>query len=84
MRFRPEAALLAYDNRTYWENLQPQEDGSVQVIFTAPDLTWAASMVLAYGPVVEVLSPPEVRQAVIEWAQATVQSYLKPEIFGPA
>lgn len=83
LRFRPEAARLAYDNRAYWESLEPQEDGSVQVGFAAPDLIWAASMVLAYGPVVEVLSPPEVRQTVIEWAQATVNSYLEPEVFRP-
>ncbi len=81
MRFRPEAARLAFDNQTYWQRLEPQTDGSVLVTFAAPDLIWAASTTLAYGPVVEVLSPAEVRETVIEWAQAVVKSYAQPETF---
>lgn len=81
MRFRPEAARLAFDNQTYWKRLEPQVDGSVLVTFAAPDLIWAASTALSYGPVVEVLSPAEVRGTVIEWAQAVVKSYTEPETF---
>lgn len=81
MRFHPEAAHLALDNQTYWERLEIQADGSVLVTFAAPDLIWAASTALAYGPVVEVLSPAEVRGMVIEWAQAVVKSYAEPETF---
>jgi len=77
MRFRSEAAQLAHESHTYWESLKPQADGSVLVTFAAPDLIWAASTVLAYGPVVEVLSPVEVRRTVIDWAQAVVESYVE-------
>jgi predicted DNA-binding transcriptional regulator YafY len=81
MHFRPEAARLAFDNQTYWKHLEPQRDGSVLVTFAAPDLIWATSTALAYGPVVEVLSPAEVRGTVIEWAQAVVKSYAEPKTF---
>jgi predicted DNA-binding transcriptional regulator YafY len=47
----------------------------VVVKFSAPDLTWAASMALSFGPAVEVLSPPELRQQVAEWAAAVTQFY---------
>ena len=45
-------------------------DGTIEVTFQAPDLEWAASTALAYGPAVEVLEPPELRQMVAEWAGA--------------
>jgi predicted DNA-binding transcriptional regulator YafY len=75
MRFTPAFAHLAQHGRGYWETLQEQPDGSVTVTFSAPDIYSAASNVLAYGPAVIVLAPPEVRQMVKEWAQATTELY---------
>ncbi len=75
MRFIPAFAHLAQYGRGYWETLEEQPDGSVTVTFSAPDVYSAASNVLAYGPAVIVLSPPEVGRMVKEWAQATAESY---------
>ena len=75
MRFIPKARQAAFESRFYWESLEEQSDGSVLVSFAAPDLEWAASSVLAYGPIVEVLDPPELRRMVAKWAQVIVQRY---------
>lgn len=75
MRFAPQFAHLAQYGRGYWESLDEQPDGSALVTFSAPDVHAAASNVLAYGPAVTVLEPPEVRQLVKEWAQAAAELY---------
>ncbi len=75
MRFTPEAAPAALDNRALWQTFEEQSDGSVIVTVTLPDLQWAASMVLSYGPIVTVLEPEELRRAVREWAGATAGLY---------
>jgi predicted DNA-binding transcriptional regulator YafY len=73
--FFPAAAHIALSSRSYWEGLQEQPDGSVTVSMLAPDVQWAASMVLAYGPLIKVLEPLEVQQAVAGWAQAVTRLY---------
>lgn len=78
LRFTPEGAVLATDNRTLWENLEAQPDGSVIVETIVPDLTWAASLVLSYGPLVVALEPQELRTLVREWALATSSQYGEP------
>ena len=75
MRFSSAAARTALENRTYWDALEEQADGSVVVAFSAPDLEWAASTVFMYGPLVEALEPPELRQMVSQWAEAVMQKY---------
>jgi predicted DNA-binding transcriptional regulator YafY len=74
-RFDPHFTHLALYNRAYWESLVENPDGSVEVTLTTPDANWAASYALAYGPAMTVLEPPEVRQLVQEWAQATANLY---------
>ena len=74
LRFTAEAAHIARINRPYWGAFDEQPDGAVFVTMLAPDLNWAASSVLAYGPGVEVLDPPELRQIVRDRAQAIVMS----------
>ena len=71
----PEAAQVALENRLFWETVEVQPDGSVLVFLASPDLDWAASSVLMYGPLVEVLDPPELRQRIAEWAQAIAGVY---------
>jgi predicted DNA-binding transcriptional regulator YafY len=75
IRFIPQAANVALANRSFWETVEEQPDGSVVVTLLAPDLGWAASSVLAYGPIVTVLEPPELRQMVGEWAKAISKQY---------
>jgi predicted DNA-binding transcriptional regulator YafY len=75
LRFGPQAAQIALANRSNWERLEQLPDGAIIASFSAPDLPWAASSVLIYGPAVEVLDPPKLRQLVQEWAQAINQLY---------
>jgi predicted DNA-binding transcriptional regulator YafY len=75
MRFAPAFSHLAQHGRGYWETLEEEADGSALVTFSAPDVHAAAANILAYGPAVTVLSPPEVAQTVKKWAQATVELY---------
>ena len=75
LRFAPAAAHLALNNRLQWETVEPQPDGSVRVTLSLPDMIWAASLALSYGPVVTVEEPEELRRQVREWAQAVVELY---------
>jgi len=75
MLFAPQFAHLAQYGRGYWGTLEEQPDGSAVVSFDAPDIHAAASNVLAYGPAVTVLEPPEVRELVREWARAAADLY---------
>lgn len=76
LKFSKEAASIAHSNRLTWEEFEPQPDGSLVVALSVPDLNWAASTALSFGPLVEVLDPPELRQTVREWAQEIVNLYL--------
>jgi predicted DNA-binding transcriptional regulator YafY len=75
LRFAPEAALLALDDRPLWETVAEQPDGGVVVSFRVPGLEWAASIVLAYGPQVSVVEPDELRHTVRDWARAIAGQY---------
>jgi predicted DNA-binding transcriptional regulator YafY len=75
LRFEPGFADLLAGNHSYWETVNPQPDGSVEVTFAAPSLEWAASNTLAYGPAVEVLEPQALRVMVAEWIEVTGRKY---------
>jgi predicted DNA-binding transcriptional regulator YafY len=75
MRFAPDAARIALENRTLWDALEEQGDGSVIVSVTWPDLIWASSMALSFGPSAVVLEPEELRRMVREWAGAIARQY---------
>ena len=75
LRFEPNFANIVSGNQSYWETVETQEDGSVEVTFLSPTLEWAASTTLAYGPAVEVLAPPELRTMVADWLDATRMKY---------
>jgi predicted DNA-binding transcriptional regulator YafY len=74
-QFIPEAAHIVTSNPLLWESIQEGSDGSMVVTLTAPDLHWLASMTLSFANLVTVLEPPELRNLVREWAQATVDLY---------
>lgn len=76
MRFSPESAQTARANSFSWEQMDEQGDGSVVVRFSVPDLGWAASAVLGYGPSVRVLEPPALVSTLREWLQAIAAHYL--------
>lgn len=75
LRFAPQFAQVALDDRAQWETVEEQPDGAVVVGLAVPDREWAASTVLAYGPIVEVLEPPDLRQMVRERAEAIAKLY---------
>jgi predicted DNA-binding transcriptional regulator YafY len=76
MRFAPESAQTARANSFSWERMEEQADGSVVVRFSVPDLGWAASAVLGYGPSVRVLEPPALILTLREWLQAIAAHYV--------
>lgn len=75
LRFAPEGAHIPLANRASWEDVQEQPDGSVMAGFSVTDLGWAASSAISYGPLAEVIHPPELRQLMLEWAQAVARKY---------
>ena len=83
MRFSPDAAPEALDDRAMWDQIDEQPDGSIVVTFGASSLDWAARVVLWRGPQVEVLEPEELRRWVAEWARAIASRYPPPEPPGP-
>ena len=70
LRFDPEGAQIAQQKRIYWESMETQPDGAIHVTMNMPDLIWASSNVMSYGPLVTVLEPEERRQMVAGWSQA--------------
>jgi predicted DNA-binding transcriptional regulator YafY len=75
LRFERESALVALDNRAYWDSFEEQPDGSVVVGFATPDLEGAASIVLRYGFPAVILEPKELRALVRERAMALAAQY---------
>jgi predicted DNA-binding transcriptional regulator YafY len=75
LKVEASASHLVTSNRSYWESIEEQADGSVLVTFSAPTLEWAASTALAYGPAVEVLEPPELRRMLAEWLDVMKRKY---------
>jgi predicted DNA-binding transcriptional regulator YafY len=75
LQFAPKAAHIVTSNRLIWETVQENPDGSLITTLTAPDLPWLASMALSFAAWVTVLEPPELREMVREWAQATANLY---------
>ncbi len=75
MRFAPQAAPLAWDDRALWEALDEQPDGSVVVDFAVPNLETAARTALASAPHATVLEPEELRILLRERARTIAVQY---------
>jgi predicted DNA-binding transcriptional regulator YafY len=75
LRFAPQGAHIALTNRSNWDSLEQQSDGSVLVTMKAPGLTWSSSTTLAYGPWVTVVEPEAVRELVAGWAREILALY---------
>jgi len=70
LRFGPEAALVAQDNRAYWKSIEEQPDGTVVVTFEAADREAAAGMVLRVGFPAAILEPVGLLELVRQQARA--------------
>lgn len=75
LRFVPEAADIVRANLSTWELADEHPDGSLEVVLSAPDLHWMASMVLSFATWVTVEEPPELKSMVRDWAAATAAQY---------
>jgi predicted DNA-binding transcriptional regulator YafY len=75
LRFGPDAAQIAQDNRAYWESFEEQPDGAVVVTFAAPDLEAAAGMVLRIGVPATILEPAELLELVRQQARAVATHF---------
>jgi predicted DNA-binding transcriptional regulator YafY len=64
LRFESAAALVALNNRAYWETCEEQPDGGTIVTFTAPDLDAATDMVLSVGFPATIVEPAALRERV--------------------
>jgi predicted DNA-binding transcriptional regulator YafY len=83
MRFTSQAAYIALAHRSYWEAVEEQPDKVVVVTFSTPDLGWAASSALAYGPIVTMLRPPVLHRMIGEWAQEIVGLFQLNDAYYP-
>jgi len=70
-----QVAAFALSTPAAWESVASQPDGSAIVTANLPDIYWAASMTLSYGPGAIVLEPDELRLLVQEWAKAIAAQY---------
>lgn len=64
--FDDRSAHLAYQYRSWWDEIIPQPDGRVEVSFFSPDPESTAESILALGRGVSVLSPPELRRQLAD------------------
>lgn len=75
LRFHPEYAFLAEENRLTWDQMAGFADGSIEVSFKVPDAYWGASMALGFGPAAVVVDPPEVQRLTAAWAADVIRQY---------
>ncbi len=75
VHFTPEMSLAARDSRMIWDTFEDQRDGSIITTIATPDLMWAASMLMSFGPGVVVLEPKELCRMLGEWAKGIAALY---------
>jgi predicted DNA-binding transcriptional regulator YafY len=68
-------APFVKEERTDWQHLTENPDGSVTVTFMSSDLDWSAGFVLRYGKAATVIKPPKLVEKVKKAAQAIAQKY---------
>ena len=74
LRFAPHAVHLVNGLPGFESSLE-LPDGGLEVVISAPDLPWLASLVLSFASWATVLEPPELRDMVRDLAQATADLY---------
>ena len=75
-----EPEIMRIMEETIWhpsQVLEKQKDGSMIMTMRVTDTYELLSWILGWGEKVEVLEPPEIRQAVIETAEAVREVYMK-------
>ena len=74
VRASPRMAYRVYDEfpPDFWEK---EEDGSFLIRFAMPQNEWLYSYLLGYGPELEVIAPPQVREELLERAEKILRNY---------
>ena len=68
LKFEPSARLRV-EEFFYAEQTHSQADGSMVVQAAFPEDQWIYSFILSYGPFVEVINPPHIRQLIADTAK---------------
>lgn len=74
LRFKPEILYRVYDEFSH-ENINNNEDGTVEVTKSFPEGEWIYGYILSFGPLVEVLEPKDVREKLKEQLLTTLKIY---------
>lgn len=74
VRASPRMAYRVYDEfpPDFWEK---EENGSFLIRFAMPQNKWLYSYLLGYGPELEVIAPPQVREELLERAEKILRNY---------
>ena len=74
VRASPCMAYRVYDEfpPDFWEK---EENGSFLIRFAMPQNEWLYSYLLGYGPELEVIAPPQVREELLERAEKILKNY---------
>lgn len=56
-------------------NVTTNPDKSLTVTFSAPDETWLCGLLLSFGAELQIISPKEIREKIIQMAQSVTESY---------
>ena len=74
VRASPRMAYRVYDEfpPDFWEK---EENGSFLIHFAMPQNEWLYSYLLGYGPELEVIAPPQVREELLERAEKILKNY---------
>ena len=76
LRFAADAEIVVLDNRTLWQTVDRQADGSFLVTIIVPDAEYGVSVALSFNGLAEVIAPPSVRQLVAERARRISHQHL--------
>jgi len=56
-------------------NVTTNPDKSITVTFSAPDENWLTGLLLSFGAELQIFSPKEIRDKIIQMAQSVTESY---------
>ena len=76
LRFQPQDLYRVYDDYDE-ERITRNEDGTYDVTVTFPEDEWVYGYIMSFGPYVEVLEPPYIRDIIRERIKKTLNYYEK-------
>ena len=55
--------------------VEPNQDESINVTFSAPDESWLCGLLLSFGAELKIISPEEIKEKIIQMAKETFSQY---------